>query len=139
MLSIPLFINFLPKVEFIACEPSLTPKLAKLSAILFTVCLRLFFFILFKAIADRLNLPYFLLDIFLSRFASLIEIIPLFLFLGPIVQTFLTLMLEGNRFLLILSYLDVKVVPFGNVRTFGIVLLLNTIFCLIIFIFFFYV
>ena len=55
MLSIPLFIYFLPKVEFIACEPSLIPKLAKLLACPFPVCLRLFFLILFNAIADGLN------------------------------------------------------------------------------------
>ena len=55
MLSIPLFIYFLPKVEFIACEPSLIPKLAKLLACPFPVYLRLFFLILFNAIADGLN------------------------------------------------------------------------------------
>ena len=118
MLSIPLFISFLPKEEFIACEPSLIPKLTKLSAIPFPVCLRLFFFHFFKVIGNRLNLTCFLPDIFLNRYASLREIIPLFLFLGPIVQAFFTLMLEGNFLLLILSYLDVKDVPFGNVTTF---------------------
>ena len=59
MLSIPLFVNLLLKVEFIACEPSLIPRLAKLLACHFPVCLRLLFLILFNAIADGLNVTFF--------------------------------------------------------------------------------
>ena len=105
MLSIPLFINFLQKVDFIACEPSLILRLAKLVACPFPVCLLLLFLILFNAIADGLNVTFFLPDIFLSRFVSRTESIPRFLFLSPTVPTFFTLIIEGDCYLLILSYL----------------------------------
>ena len=105
MLSIPLFINFLQKVDFIACEPSLILRLAELLACPFPVYLRLLFLILFNAIADGLNVTFFLPDIFLSRFVSRTESIPRFLFLSPTVPTFFSLMLEGDCCLLILSYL----------------------------------
>ena len=75
-LSVPLFISFLPKEEFIAFEPSLIPRLAKLSAIPFLVSLSLLLSFFYKAIAGGLNLAFFLPNIFLSRFASLRGIIP---------------------------------------------------------------
>ena len=55
----------------------------------------------------------------------------LFLLLGPTFLTFFTLMFAGSYFLLILSYLATKAVPFGKVTTFGVSLRLRTIFSLI--------
>ena len=57
----------------------------------------------------------------------------LFLFLGPIFRAFLTLIFIGTCFLLILSYLAVKVVILFNVTIFGEVLLLDFFFSLIFF------
>ena len=57
----------------------------------------------------------------------------LVLFLGPISLEFFTFMFLSSCFLLILSDLAVKVVPFGRVTIFGDTLHLSTIFSIIFF------
>ena len=91
---------FFPNTEFIALEPILTPNFAKSPTIPLPVWLipcnfLYFFFILFAlswvGVFAKANLTFF----FLVRF-----------FLGPVVRAFVTLMLPGKFFLLILSYLQ---------------------------------
>ena len=61
MFSIPLFISFFPVTEFIALEPMLNPRFAKLSAIPFPDCtLRMFlifFFLFFLLCLVLVHLP----------------------------------------------------------------------------------
>ena len=101
MLSIPLFISFLPTEEFIAFDPSWKPNFAKFSSsplpdylrFLFFVRFKITaerFFICFKITAERLNLTFFLFAIFSNCFALFKESRPLFFLLGPVFLTFLT-------------------------------------------------
>ena len=133
MLSIPLFISRLPKDELRALEPISKPSFARFSPAPFPDCLLLLLFlILWRTGSDLLNLTCIFRVIFWILSMSSKERIPLFFLLGPIFLTFFTLMFLGSYFLLILSYLAVKAIPFDRVTTLGTARFLNTILSLIL-------
>ena len=138
MLLTPSFISLFPREEFIALDLISKPSFARFSPILFPDCFHLLFLILFKAAANRLNLTFFRSAILWTWFILFRDRITLFFVLGLIFLTFFTLMFVGFCFSLILSYLAVKVVPFGRVTIFWDFLRLSTIFSLIFFFFFYY-
>ena len=138
MLLTPLFISLFPREEFIALDLISKPSFARFSPILFPDCFHLLFLILFKAAANRLNLTFFRSAILWTWFILFRGRITLFFVLGLIFLAFFTLMFLGSWFLLILSYLALKVVPFGRVIIFWDVLCLKHYFSLIFFFFFYY-
>ena len=122
ILSMPLFINFLPKLEFTAFDPIVSPILAKSLAKPLPDCLFFilaYFFLIqrtLSCVADvGTNLSFFL--------AGTVSPVFIFVFLDTIFLAFFIEMFIGSCFLLILSYLAVKVVPSGKVTNLGGVLL----------------
>ena len=117
-----------PSTEFIALEPMLIPRFAKLPANPFPVCaLRnfLYIFLFFWSCLVSVYLPEQTLFSFVF-----------YLFLGPMVLVLNTLMFPSKFFRLILSYLTTKDVPLSKFTLSGTACLPSTIFRLIFFYFY---
>lgn len=112
MLSIPLFISFWPNCEPIAFNPSSNRVFAILAKIPFP------------------DWDFRLAFVFLKAGAAWLSKTLLLFFLGAIVLCLFTLILIGSCFLLILSHVDVKDLPFGNEPTFGSAFFLKWCFAL---------
>ena len=117
---------FPPNQEFIAFEPIFIPNLAKFPSKLPPVCAFLLFpwflylltiLLATLCVVDGANLTFF----FLIR-----------LFLSPVVLVRLIVTFEGKFFLLTLSYLARKDVPFGNRTLCTVTCRHNSSFCLIV-------
>ena len=104
---------FFPITEFIALEPVLVLRFAKLSASPFPVC------VLRKFIYIYSFCPELCLCVCVFVRANLTFFFVFCLFLGPTVLLLDTRMLPGNCFLLILSYLNTKDVPLGRFTATG--------------------
>ena len=114
MLSIHLFMSFLPIEEFNAFDPISISNFVRSPPSPLPACLR------FRIIFRR------------AGAARLSKILLLFL-LSPIFLALLTLIFLGSCFLLIFSYFAVKDLPSGKLTTFGPALRLKTILSLIVF------
>ena len=109
MLSMPFFMCLFPDEEFMALDSISIPSFARFSPIPLPACLR-FLLIFVKAGAVKLT-----------------KILLLSL-LRPMFLVFVTLMFVGSFFLLILSYFEMKDVPFGRFTTFVVGLCRKIIF-----------
>ena len=116
ILSIPLFISFLPISDPKTLDPRLRPIFAKSDPSPFPDCC--------------LAAAFHFCLIFLNPSRARLKYIQRLFLLGPIVLTLLTLMFIGSCFLLILSHFETKDLPFGRLTVFGFALFLK-IMCLL--------
>ena len=137
------FMNqFFPISELSAFDSAFNPFLSKVFAAIFTLHLAIFpsklpsfcFFLLLKFL-------YFLIILLALSCVALFFRPVTFLarvFLGSFALICLIVTFDGKFHLLTISYLNRNDVPFGNRTLYGVVRPLSSIFCLIVFSFFFH-